>query len=244
MFRIGFSPVRSEDRLSLSLDGDRITINGQRFDLAPLDEGAALPAFHPWVEGEIVRQGGVILLRLRLPHGPDAPEEARFPKPATDASEVPGNTPWDGEVIDQPVDWAGMIPAESRNTAALREARALALQQVTARLEAVALAITGAVPLVEMLSWGPKEAAARAWVSGDAGAEARALIEGEATVTGEEPGTLAVRILANADAYRAAVAALTGLRRKAEVALAAAATPAEVGAVAAGIDDQLRTMAG
>lgn len=58
------------------------------------------------------------------------------------------------------------------------------------------------------------EEAARAWAAGLADPAQRALLEGEAGVTGEDPGDLAARVLRNAEAWRLAIARLSGLRRR------------------------------
>lgn len=80
--KIKLSPVRMDEQLSASVDGDRITINGEVFDLAPLQEGATLPANavqSGWIVGDVRRMSGEIHLVLRLPHGMNAPHETRFP---------------------------------------------------------------------------------------------------------------------------------------------------------------------
>ncbi|MGU5533808.1 hypothetical protein [Aeromonas caviae] len=80
--KIKLSPVRMDDQLSASVDGDKITINGEVFDFAPLQEGAILPADavqNDWIMGDVRRIYGEIHLTLRLPHGMNAPHETRFP---------------------------------------------------------------------------------------------------------------------------------------------------------------------
>jgi len=83
-------------------------------------------------------------------------------------------------------------------------------------------AITGQVPTDEKLSWLAKEAAARAFKAGSATDEQAALLDGETSITGETTDALADKIILNADAYRAAIATLTGIRRNAETAIASA----------------------
>ena len=70
--------------LSLSVDGDTLTIDGTALDFAPLDEGDTLPADaveHDSIVGDVTRQDGEINLTVLLPIGPGAPEAARFPGP-------------------------------------------------------------------------------------------------------------------------------------------------------------------
>ena len=92
----------------------------------------------------------------------------------------------------------------------MTEAEATA--QIIAEIDAAAVAITGAVPEVERLSWTAKEQAARAWLDGRG---VDFMLEAEAAATGETLDDLAQKIVKNADRYRAAVARMTGLRRAA-----------------------------
>lgn len=142
------------------------------------------------------------------------------------------------------IDLTQLIRAEDKARAALEAARAAVRGEILQGIAEVAGRITGEVPLAEMLSWGPKEEAARAHVAGSASAEQLALIRGEAAITGEAEAALVTRILANADAYRGVVALLTGLRRKAEAGLAAAASPEAVAGVRAGVLTQLAAIGG
>jgi hypothetical protein len=141
------------------------------------------------------------------------------------------------------IDFAQLISAETRAAEALAEARGQARAQILAALARVVQAITGPVPVSEMLSWPAKEMAARAWVAGEATEADRALIEGEAAMTGEDAAALARRVLDRAEAYRAAVAALTGLRRAAEAALEAAGDAGTVSQVTAATLERLASVA-
>lgn len=119
-------------------------------------------------------------------------------------------------------------------TTRLARLRAEALTEAAALIDARAEAITGTVPLVERLSWGAKEQAARAVIAGRASPEDAGMIAGEARVTGEDVALLATRILANADAWRLIAARMAALRRRAAAALALAE---DEGAVARVFDD-------
>lgn len=83
--RISFSPYRHgrvPETLELHVDGDVLTVNGQALDFGPLPEGYALPADATecrWVEGSVVRVGGVVHVRVKLPHGPHAPRSVAHP---------------------------------------------------------------------------------------------------------------------------------------------------------------------
>ena len=90
---IKLSPIRTDRTLLASRSGDTLTINGETFDFAPLEEGETLPADaidSPWIVGDVTRTDGALHITLRLPHGANAPEETRFPEPVID--------PPDGEI--------------------------------------------------------------------------------------------------------------------------------------------------
>lgn len=82
---ITFTPqFRPEASLTLHRTGEVLTINGADLDLSVLPEGAILPASAvgcDWLAGPIRRLEGVLHLTLILPHGAEAPVEARFPAP-------------------------------------------------------------------------------------------------------------------------------------------------------------------
>ncbi|WP_054302689.1 hypothetical protein [Gemmobacter sp. LW-1] len=81
--QISFSPFRADSALTLSRQGDVLTIDGADLDFGPLPEGAVLPREAvncDWLASEVTRIGGVIHLTLLLPHGPipwPAPPESR-----------------------------------------------------------------------------------------------------------------------------------------------------------------------
>ncbi|OYU38599.1 MAG: hypothetical protein CFE33_15000 [Pseudorhodobacter sp. PARRP1] len=90
--QIILSPQRRDARLNLARHGDILTINGENFDFSPVREGAVLPAAavqSDWFAGDITRQGGALIIRLFLPHGPVAPRAALFPEPLNITSNGP-----------------------------------------------------------------------------------------------------------------------------------------------------------
>lgn len=103
---ITFSPIRSDETLTLSKAGDVLTINGDEFDFGPLPEGADLPSdavSSEWITGTVSREGGNIRLTVLLPHGAKTPEETKFPQPitATDGEiEVPAHSLSETEAED------------------------------------------------------------------------------------------------------------------------------------------------
>ena len=87
--QIHFSPMRRDGRLTASVSGDVLTINGEAFDFGPITEGATLPreaVSSEWLASDVERTGGEIVLTLICPHGANAPEATRFPQPVTVAS--------------------------------------------------------------------------------------------------------------------------------------------------------------
>lgn len=95
--RVQFSPCSGFHDLPWSVDGDVLTVDGTAYDFAPLAEGDALPAEAtgcPHLVGQIERREGDIVLTLRLPHGPSAIRERRFPEPVVIASGTPDLPPF------------------------------------------------------------------------------------------------------------------------------------------------------
>lgn len=98
---IKLSPVRMDEQLTLSREGDILYVNGESCDLGPLLEGATLPQGaieSDWFPGPVDRIDGELQLTIRLPHGAYAPESTRFPQPI----EVTGDGPVELPVYDDP----------------------------------------------------------------------------------------------------------------------------------------------
>jgi hypothetical protein len=129
------------------------------------------------------------------------------------------------------VDLSQLVTADAKLATRLTTARTEATATLYSAIDDLTVRITGRVPLAEMLSWAPKEDAARAVLAGDTAQSA--LLEGEAAVTGEAVIDLATRIVRKADGYRIIIAGLTGLRRKGETAIAAAKSEEEIAMVIA-----------
>ncbi len=74
----------SDERLSLSRDGDVLIVNGQVFDFTPLPDGGELPAEaigSEWFAGPALRRAGRLELILRFPLAAESSAAARFPEP-------------------------------------------------------------------------------------------------------------------------------------------------------------------
>ena len=80
--KITLSPVRMDSPLTASLAGEVLTLNGTPVDLAGVTEGTPYEAHgSAWIAGPVERIAGELHLTLVLPHGPQPPEETRFPVP-------------------------------------------------------------------------------------------------------------------------------------------------------------------
>jgi hypothetical protein len=94
--QITLSPARRDMPLTLSRNGDALTLNGEVFDFTPLPEGATLPheaIASDWFAGPVERVGGTLRLTLVLPHGANAPQETLFPAPLTLTGDGPLTLP-------------------------------------------------------------------------------------------------------------------------------------------------------
>lgn len=82
--KITLSPTRSDAPLSISKQGDALTINGVTYDFSVIPDGATLPASAvdcEYITGNIERINGVLHLSLVLPHGPNPSQAVAFPEP-------------------------------------------------------------------------------------------------------------------------------------------------------------------
>ena len=82
--KIILSPQRRDDTLTVTKQGDTLTINGTAYDFSVVPDGATLPRDATdcaWLASDVERIDGVLHLTLLLPHGADASEAARFPQP-------------------------------------------------------------------------------------------------------------------------------------------------------------------
>lgn len=98
---IYLSPVRMDEKLEASLFGEVLTLNGEEFDFAPLEDGGTLPQEainSKWFAGPVERVGGELRLTIILPHGPNAPETTRYPQPLI----IPGDGSISLPIYDMP----------------------------------------------------------------------------------------------------------------------------------------------
>jgi hypothetical protein len=81
---ITLSPQRRDDTLTVTKQGDTLTINGTAYDFSVVPDGATLPKDATdcaWLASDVERIDGVLHLTLLLPHGANASQAARFPQP-------------------------------------------------------------------------------------------------------------------------------------------------------------------
>ena len=93
---IQLSPFRGNAPLVVSRAGDVLTINGEVFDFTSLVDGDEIPEDEisgAYFAGPVTRVSGAVHLTLRLPHGPNAPTETRFPAPLLDPPDGPLTLP-------------------------------------------------------------------------------------------------------------------------------------------------------
>lgn len=93
---ITFSPQRRDDTLTVTKQGDTLTINGTAYDFSVIPDGATLPKDATdcaLLASDVERIDGVLHLILILPNSAAASEAARFPapiiNPADGALELP-----------------------------------------------------------------------------------------------------------------------------------------------------------
>ena len=94
--KITLTPVMMAAHLTLTRTGDALTINGTNYDFTDLPEGATLPPDAvdcDWLASDVTRIDGALHLTLILPHGPNAPQETRFPAPIIDPPDGPVTLP-------------------------------------------------------------------------------------------------------------------------------------------------------
>jgi hypothetical protein len=82
--KITLSPQRRDDTLTVTKQGNTLTINGTAYDFSVIPDGATLPKEATdcaWLASDVERIDGVLHLTLLLPHGANASQAARFPQP-------------------------------------------------------------------------------------------------------------------------------------------------------------------
>lgn len=81
---IFFSPLRTDDVVDFAKAGDAIYINGEPFDLSPIEDGDTLPkdAINSnWFAGDVTRKDGQLIVTLTLPNPWNYSHEQAYPVP-------------------------------------------------------------------------------------------------------------------------------------------------------------------
>lgn len=73
--RFSLTPTRHDSALTVSRQGDILTLNGVKVDLSTYTAGG-----NPWIAGQPEKKAGEWMLTLVLPHGGKAPAGTLFPK--------------------------------------------------------------------------------------------------------------------------------------------------------------------
>jgi hypothetical protein len=87
--KIIFSPIRSDETLTVEKQGESLVLNGETIDLSFVQENQVFEPGefpHEKIVG-LARKNGKLEVILLAPHGINASEEARFPKPILNASD-------------------------------------------------------------------------------------------------------------------------------------------------------------
>ena len=77
-------PQRRDDSLVLEKSGDTLIFNGIEYDFSPLPDGASISGKAvdcEYIFKPVSRINGELEVHIILPHGRNAPEKTRFPKP-------------------------------------------------------------------------------------------------------------------------------------------------------------------
>ena len=141
---IVFSPLRSDDSLSLHVSGDTVTFNGISFNFSQIAEGEILPASAVgcnMLKGNVTRSGGALQLEILLPYSPagdvngdgeitdmDVPEAIRFPAPLSISENgpisAPGLSEHQGITGQGTIDWSKLVTVAHQKQDRLNEWRA------------------------------------------------------------------------------------------------------------------------
>lgn len=113
---------------------------------------------------------------------------------------------------------------------------------IAARIDGVSRSIIGPVPDGEIASWFVKSPAAAALLAAVETPEQRAILEAEATLTGETLPDLAQRIVTKSANYAGMAGRLAGLRRKYTAQIEAQSAITDIPGILASFDAELATI--
>jgi hypothetical protein len=114
--QITLSPQRRDDNLTVSKQGETLTINGVEYDFSGVSDGATLPKAATdceWLASDVRRVDGVLHWTLALPNAVDASEAARFPDPLVDPADgalpLPDQKPSKYKSKAGAIDWQALV---------------------------------------------------------------------------------------------------------------------------------------
>ncbi|WP_460420842.1 tail fiber assembly protein [Pseudomonas sp. ZL2] len=169
---IKLSPVRADAELSVSKQDEALTLNGTVLDFSRLADGASLPAAaisSEWIIGDVERANGSVVVMLRMPHGPDASEAARFPadivNPQNGVVRLPtGSASAPASTTPGVIDWSQMVTVEMKAQAAAEQHLATVVAETAARRATADAAIDPLQDAVDIEDATEAEVAAlKAW---------------------------------------------------------------------------------
>lgn len=139
------------------------------------------------------------------------------------------------------IDWTRLQNAADRHQARIATSKDAALRALDRIIDRAAQGIAGQIPELERLTWPAKEAEARALAARTISRDHAPLLTAEAGQTGETLEALAAMVIAKADACHLLSATCTGLRRRFQARIEAAATEDDVQAALAELESALAT---
>lgn len=114
---ITFLPSRSDEVLTLERRGDALAVNGEVIDFSDLAEGETRELECDWLARPVTREGGVLQISVRFPHGPvpfPPPPEADvmlFPGPLSVTEDGPIALPLWEPPVPEVIDFDGLDEA-------------------------------------------------------------------------------------------------------------------------------------
>jgi hypothetical protein len=108
--KILFSPVRSDEVLSLHKLGDTLVVNGEAFDFSPMGVGDVLPVqaiSSSWFARDVERTSDGLVFTIVLPNPANYSQQQAFPEPLLNVLDgevpLPQPLPDNAAVMELPV---------------------------------------------------------------------------------------------------------------------------------------------
>ena len=172
--KIFLSPQRRDDALKVYKAGDVLTLNGEKFDLSPLNEGDSLAASaisSQWFIDDVTRTNGELVITLLLPNPSNYSPAQAFPQPLVNVregevvfpqplaiestDELPDTVPepeWPATV--GAIDWSQLITAEMKVNAAAASQLTAVKSELAAKNASAAAQIARIQDRIDTLGYG------------------------------------------------------------------------------------------